>query len=156
MIMEFNKDFLGKLFEQATMNPRLRQSFDLRTSSADNSQRMLNALLPGTVVPIHRHEDTTETVVCLCGKMDEVIYEEVVTYGKGAPDAMPMGMDAQDVTRNVEYREVQRIRLCPAEGKYGCQVPKGAWHTVEVIEPSVIFEAKDGAYGEDGSETARA
>lgn len=68
MIMEFNKDFLGKLFEQATMNPRLRQSFDLRTSSADNSQRMLIVMLPGTVVPIHRHEDTTETVVCLCGK----------------------------------------------------------------------------------------
>ena len=145
-MIEFNNDFLAQLFQQAEGNERLRQNFDLRTSSADTSQRMLNALLPGTVVPIHRHEDTTETVICLCGKMDEVIYEEVVTYGKGAPDAMPMGMDAQDVTRKVEYREVQRIRLCPAEGKYGCQVPKGAWHTVEVIEPSVIFEAKDGAY----------
>ena len=145
-MIEFNNDFLAQLFQQAEGNERLRQNFDLRTSSTDTSQRMLNALLPGTVVPIHRHEDTTETVVCLCGKMDEVIYEEVVTYGEGAPDAMPMGMDAQDVTRKVEYREVQRIRLCPAEGKYGCQVPKGAWHTVEVIEPSVIFEAKDGAY----------
>ena len=145
-MIEFNNDFLAQLFQQAEGNERLRQNFDLRTSSTDTSQRMLNALLPGTVVPIHRHEDTTETVVCLCGKLDEVIYEEVVTYGKGAPDVMPMGMDAQDVTRKVEYREVQRIRLCPAEGKYGCQVPKGAWHTVEVIEPSVIFEAKDGAY----------
>lgn len=156
MIMEFNKDFLGKLFEQATMNPKLRQSFDLRTSSADTSQRILNALLPGTVVPIHRHENTTETVVCLCGKMDEVIYEEVVTYENAASEALPMGIDTQDVIRKVEYREVQRIHLCPAEAKYGCQIPKGAWHTVEVIEPSVIFEAKDGAYGEDGSETARA
>lgn len=145
-MIEFNNDFLAQLFQQAEGNERLRQNFDLRTSSADTSQRMLNALLPGTVVPIHRHEDTTETVVCLRGKMDEVIYEEVVTYDKAAPDTMPMGMDAQDVTRKVEYREVQRIRLCPAEGKYGCQVPKGAWHTVEVIEPSVIFEAKDGAY----------
>ena len=154
--MEFDKDFLGKLFEQATMNPRLRQGFDLRTSSADNSQRMLYALLPGTVVPIHRHEDTTETVICLCGKLDEVIYEEVVTYEKDAPEALSMAIDAQDVTRKVEYREVQRIHLCPVEAKYGCQIPKGAWHTVEVIEPSVIFEAKDGAYGEDGSETARA
>ena len=144
--MIFDKDFLGKLFEQATINPRLRQNFDLRTSGEDTSQRMLNALLPGTVVPIHRHEDTTETVICLCGTLDEVIYEEVVTYEKAAPDTMPMGIDAQDVTRKVEYREVQHIRLCPAEGKYGCQVPKGAWHTVEVIEPSVIFEAKDGAY----------
>ena len=117
---------------------------------------MLNALLPGTVVPIHRHEDTTETVVCLCGKLDEVIYEEVVTYEKNASEALPMAIDAQDVTRKVEYREVQRIQLCPVEAKYGCQIPKGAWHTVEVIEPSVIFETKDGAYGKDGCETARA
>ena len=146
MTMEFDKDFLGKLFEQATMNPRLRQCFDLRTSSADTSQRMLIALLPGTVVPIHRHEDTTESVICLCGKLDVVIYEEVVTYEKDASEALPMAIDAQDVTRKVEYREVQRIHLCPAEAKYGCQIPKGAWHTEEVIEPSVIFEAKDGAY----------
>lgn len=145
-MIEINNDFLAQLFHQAEGNERLRQNYDLRTSGEDTSQRMLNALLPGTEVPIHRHEDTTETVVCLCGKMDEVIYEEVVTYGKAAAEALPMGMDAQDVTRKVEYREVQRIRLCPAEGKYGCQVPKGAWHTVEVIEPSVIFEAKDGAY----------
>ena len=144
--MEFDKDFLGKLFEQATMNPRLRQSFDLRTSSDDNSQRMLNALLSGTVVPIHRHEDTTESVICLCGKLDVVIYEEAVTYEKNTSEVLPMAIDAQDVTRKVEYREVQRIHLCPAEAKYGCQIPKGAWHTVEVIEPSVIFEAKDGAY----------
>ena len=144
--MEFDKDFLDKLFEQATMNPRLRQSFDLRTSSADTSQRMLIALLPGTVVPIHRHEDTTESVICLCGKLDVVIYEEVAAYENAASEAMPMAIDAQDVTRKVEYREVQRINLCPAEAKYGCQIPKGAWHTVEVIEPSVIFEAKDVAY----------
>lgn len=146
MTMEFDKDFLGKLFEQATMNPRLRQSFDLRTSSDDNSQRMLNALLSGTVVPIHRHEDTTESVICLCGKLDVVIYEEAVTYEKNTSEVLPMAIDAQDVTRKVEYREVQRIHLCPAEAKYGCQIPKGAWHTVEVIEPSVIFEAKDGGY----------
>ena len=144
--MEINKDLLNGLFEQAKGNPRLRQNLDLRTSAADTSQRMLNALLPETVVPVHRHEDTSETVVCLCGKMDEVIYEEVVTYEGAASEALPMGMDAQGVMRKVEYREVQRIRLCPAEGKFGCQVPKGAWHTVEVMEPSVIFEAKDGAY----------
>lgn len=144
--MEINKELLDSLFEQAKENPRLRQNLDLRTSSADTSQRMLNAMLPGTVVPIHRHEDTTESVICLCGKLDEVIYEEVAVYENAASDAMPMGMDAQDVSRKVEYREVQRIRLCPAEAKYGCQIAKGAWHTVEVIEPSVIFEAKDGAY----------
>lgn len=144
--MEINKELLDNLFEQAKENPRLRQNLDLRTSSTDTSQRMLNALLPGTVVPIHRHEDTTETVVCLCGKLDEVIYEEVVSYSKDLSEEFLQGIDAQDVVRKVEYREVQRIHLCPAEAKYGCQIPKGAWHTVEVIEPSVIFEAKDGAY----------
>ena len=137
---------LDSLFEQAKENPRLSQNLDLRTSSADASQRMLNAQLPGTVVPIHRHEDTTETVVCLCGKLDELIYEEVVTYENATSKALSMAIDAQDVTRKVEYREVQRIHLCPADAKYGCQLPKGAWHTEEVIEPSVIFEAKNGTY----------
>ena len=143
--MEINKQLLEALFAEAKENPRLRQNFDLRTSPADTSQRMLNALLPGTVVPIHRHEDTTETVICLCGKLDEVIYEEVILYENGVEE-LTQGMDAQDVARKVEYREVQRIHLNPTETKYGCQIPKGAWHTVEVIEPSVIFEAKDGAY----------
>lgn len=143
--MEFDKELLGKLFEQAMENPRLRHNFDLRTSSTDTSQRMLNALLPETKVPIHRHEDTTETVICLCGKLDEVIYEEVVSYENGAEE-LPQGMDAQDVARKMKYREIQRIHLNPAEAKYGCQIPKGVWHMVEVIEPSVIFEAKDGAY----------
>ena len=144
--MEINKELLDNLFDQAKENPRLRKNLDLRTSSADTSQRMLNALLPETVVPIHRHEDTTESVICLCGKLDEVIYEEVVSYSKALSEEFLQGIDAQDVVRKVEYREVQRIHLCPAEAKYGCQIPKGAWHTVEVIEPSVIFEAKDGAY----------
>lgn len=155
-VMEIEKEFLGKLFEQATENPRLRQNYDLRTSPSDNSQRMLNALLPGTVVPIHRHPNSTETVICLCGRMDEVIYEEVVSYEHPSSEDFKQSMDAQDVTRKVEYREVQRIHLCPAQAKYGCQIPKGVWHTVEVIEPSIIFEAKDGKYGEDGSETLEA
>lgn len=75
-IMGINKDFLGNLFEQADVNPRLRQNLDLRTSANDNSQRMLNALLPGTVVPIHRHPQSTENVFLLCGKIVEVIYDE--------------------------------------------------------------------------------
>ena len=126
--MEINKEFLGKLFEQAVVNPRLRQNFDLRTSANDNSQRMLNALLPGTVVPIHRHPQSTENVFLLCGKIVEVIYD-----GNG--------------------NEIERIHLDPIIGNYGCVVPQGAWHTVEVLEPSVIYEAKDGKYGEDGSDT---
>ena len=136
---------LETLFAEAKENPRLRQNFDLRTSCADTSQRMLNVLLPKTKVPIHQHEDTTETVICLCGKLDEIIYEEVVSY-ENDTTGFSQGMDAQNVSRKVSYQEVQRIHLNPAEAKYGCQIPKGAWHTVEVIEPSVIFEAKDGAY----------
>ena len=127
-IMEINKEFLGKLFEQAVVNPRLRQNLDLRTSANDNSQRMLNALLPGTVVPIHRHPQSNENVLLLCGKLVEIIYDE-------------------------NGNEIERIHLDPTVGNYGCVVPKGAWHTVEVLEPSVIYEAKDGKYGEDGSDT---
>ena len=129
---QIDEKLISELFEQAKENPRLRQNLDLRTSSSDTSQRMLNALLPGTVVPIHRHEDTTETVICLCGKLDEVIYEEV--------DSQLPSLTGS------RFREIERIHLCPAQAQYGCQVPKGAWHTVEVIEPSVIFEAKDGKY----------
>ena len=127
-IMEINKDFLGKLFEQAVVNPRLRQNLDLRTSANDNSQRMLNALLPGTVVSIHRHPQSTENVFLLCGKIVEVICDE-------------------------NGNEIERIHLDPTVGNYGSVVPQDAWHTVEVLEPSVIYEAKDGKYGEDGSET---
>ena len=148
--MEINKELLDQLFKQAKENPRLRQGFDLRTSPSDTSQRMLNALLPGTVVPIHRHEDTAETVICLCGKLDEVIYEEInplLSPLKGEDAAcFEKGMDAQDVTIGSRFREIERIHLCPAQAQYGCQVPKGAWHTVEVIESSVIFESKDGKY----------
>lgn len=148
--MKMDKAFLDGLLVQAQANPRLRQHYDLRTSPADTSQRLLNALMPSTVAPIHRHEDTSETVICLCGKLDEVIYEEVdallspLTAEEAA--AFDRGMDAQEVTHEKRFREVQRIRLCPAEGQYGCQIPQGAWHTIEVLEPSVIFEAKDGAY----------
>ena len=125
MSLEIDKLLIERLFEQAKESPRLRMNYDLRTSSADTSQRMLNALLPGTEVPIHRHEETAETVVCLCGRLEELIYEE-----------MPDGT----------FQEVSRHMLCPDEGKYGIQIPAGAWHTIRVQEPSVIFEAKDGAY----------
>lgn len=126
--MEINKELLDNLFEQAKENPRLRQNLDLRTSSADTSQRMLNALLPGTVVPIHRHPQSTENVFLLCGKIVEIICDE-------------------------NGNDIERIHLDPTIGNYGCVVSQGAWHTVEVLEPSVIYEAKDGKYGEDGSET---
>ena len=155
--MTFDKEFIGKLLAQAGENPRLRQNFDLRTDAGDGSQRMLNALLPGTVVPVHRHPHSSETVVLLCGRLDEVIYEEVqpgAALPQGAESSAQSGEElpqAADASGRSSLREVERIHLCPGEGRYGCQVPSGAWHTVEVLEPSVIFEAKDGAYGQDGS-----
>ena len=140
--LKINKEFLESLLSQAKDNPRLRQNYDLRTCEEDKSQRMLNAMLPGTEVAIHRHPDSSESVVCLCGRMDVVVYDEVVTYVQ----------DGEDKMRKVSYNETERISLAPVEGKFGCSIPNGAWHTVEVFEPSVIFEAKDRAYGEDGSE----
>ncbi|UKK56918.1 WbuC family cupin fold metalloprotein [Prevotella communis] len=134
--MTINQELIDKLFDEAKVNPRLRTNLDLRTSSEDNSQRMLNALLPGTVVAIHRHPMSNENVILIKGRLDEVLYEEVTFEGG-----------------QIVLKESERIHLCPEEGAYGCQVPKGVWHTVEVLEPSVIYEGKDGKYGEDGSET---
>ena len=125
---DIDKSLVDRLLLAASENPRLRQNYDLRTSGEDGGQRMLNALMPGTIVPVHRHPRSNESVLLLQGRIDEVI------------------CDAQG-------REVERHHLDPSAGKFGCIVPAGEWHTVEVLEPSVIFEAKDGRYGEDGSET---
>lgn len=125
--MIINETFISQLLEKATSSNRLRQNFDLRNSESDTSQRMLNALQPGTQVPIHRHEDTAETVICLYGKLEEIFYE-------------PINKE------NTKFRETSRVLLCPTEGKYGMQIPISEWHSINVIEPSVIFEAKDGIY----------
>lgn len=143
-MMEIDNKFISKLLSEAAENPRLRQNYDLRTSSDDNSQRMLNALLPGTVVPIHRHPHSTENVLLLHGKLVEVFYEE-----ERAGDGIEQ---KQDMAIGRRLHETARIVLDPSSGSYGCVVPAGTWHTVEVLEPSVIYEAKDGKYGEDGSE----
>lgn len=143
-MMEIDNKFISKLLYEAAENPRLRQNYDLRTSSDDNSQRMLNALLPGTVVPIHRHPNSTENVLLLHGKLVEVLYEE-----ERPEDGIEQ---KQDMAIGRRLHETARIVLDPSSGNYGCVVPAGTWHTVEVLEPSVIYEAKDGKYGEDGSE----
>ena len=126
-ILEIDKTLLDSLKDQAKVSPRLRMNCDMRNSSADTSQRMLNALLPDTQVPIHRHETTDESVICLCGRLEEIFYEECASCDGG-------------------FKEIARYMLCPSEGKYGVQIPAGVWHSIHVIEPSVIFEAKDGAY----------
>lgn len=127
-MIQIDKTLLEELFAKAKESDRKRINYDLRTSANDNSQRMLNALLPGTEVPIHRHPNSNENVILLCGKLVEVIYDS-------------------------EGNETERYHLDPSTGNFGCVVPAGAWHTVEVLEPSVIYEAKDGRYGQDGSET---
>ena len=145
-MIQIDKNLIRELYDKAVVNPRLRMNFDLRTSPDDGGQRMLNALMPGTVVPIHRHPMSNESVICLSGKLVEIIYEEDI-----AKD-FPKGMDAQDVPSGKRFKESARYMLDSSVGNFGCVVPAGAWHTVEVLEPSVIFEAKDGKYGEDGSE----
>ena len=127
-MIKIDKKLINDLFDKAVVSDRKRMNYDLRTSSNDGSQRMLNALLPGSIVPIHRHPKSNENVILLCGKLVEVIYD-------------------------AEGNETERIHLDPSVGNFGCVVPAGSWHTVEVLEPSVIYEAKDGKYGEDGSET---
>ena len=126
-MIEINRKLISELFDKTLLNPRFRQNYDLRNPD-DNGQRMLNALMPGTDVPIHRHTQSNETVILLCGKINEILYDD---------------------TGN----ETERFHLDPTLGNFGCVIPAGVWHSVDVLEPSVIFEAKYGKYGEDGSET---
>ena len=117
-----NTALLDSLTEQAKSNPRLRQSFDLRNSPDDESQRMLNAIEPGSPLPIHRHNSTTETVVCLRGHLREIFYDD---NGK--------------VTETID--------LAPASDCVALNIPAGQWHTVEALESgTVILEMKDGPY----------
>lgn len=119
--MVLDNVLLDALLKKASESGRLRVAHDLRTSCDDNSQRMLNALLPGTVVPIHRHPATDETLMIVRGSMVEVFYDE-------------------------EGKETNRFVLNAANGQYGVQVPAGQWHSVIVTEPCVILEIKDGKY----------
>ena len=140
-IQLINNPLLEELHREAQDNVRLRQHFDLRTTTHDSSQRMINALEVGTKIPIHRHMDTSETVVCMEGCFDEVFYEELPDIDASGP--VHNGETALDESM---FKEIARVRICPREGVYGLQVPKMAWHTIDVHEPSAIFEAKDGAY----------
>ena len=144
-IIEINDNLLAALHLQSAASERKRMNYDLRTTTEDDSQRMLNALEVGTKVPIHRHLETSETTVCLQGCMDVVFYDLRPNEDCGGPFMGDCGTGIADgMETNVFER--YRVRLCPGEGKYGVQIPLGAWHSVEVHEPSTIFEAKDGRY----------
>ena len=121
--MIINQATLDELTVQAKASPRLRMNFDLRNSAEDKSQRMLNALEPGTPMPIHRHQKTSETVVCLRGRLVWEFYDEL------------------------ERHCTEAIELSPNGPVVALNVPKGQWHSIRVLESgTVILECKDGAY----------
>lgn len=134
--MVINQTLLDKLTEEAKASPRLRMNMDLRNSDADQSQRMLNAIEPGSPLPIHRHQNTSETVVCLRGKLVWEYYQEL-----------------RDSSVSSRVQKVQEIELSPNGEIVALNVPAGQWHTVRALESgSVILEFKDGPYEPAGPE----
>lgn len=139
-MMLIDSGMMEELLRKAAVAERRRANFDLRGSAEDGSQRMLNALMPDTVVPVHRHPGTPETVVCLMGEVEEVFYEPVEEFERD---------EAGDTLRRRSLREVARRRLAPLSADStacGIQVPAGVWHTLVALKPSVIIEFKDGKY----------
>ena len=121
--MKITQTTLDKLTEEAKASPRLRMNYDLRNSDTDQSQRMLNAIEPGSPMPIHRHQKTSETVVCLRGRFVWEFYDEL------------------------ERVCTEAIELTPNGQVVALNVPAGQWHTVHALESgSVILEMKNGKY----------
>lgn len=121
--MKITQSILDSLTAQAKASPRLRMNLDLRDSSEDTSQRMLNAIEPGSKVPIHRHQKTSETVVCLRGRLVEEYYDDL------------------------ERICTEAIVLSPNGPVVALNIPAGQWHTVRALESgTVILEVKDGPY----------
>ncbi len=119
--MIIDNSLLDKVEEEARRSPRLRMNRNIHESFDDRVQQMINVLIPGTLMPVHRHLHSSETFILLRGKMFVMYYDEL-------------------------GREVERILLDPLAGNYGVNIPKGQWHGVEVIETSAILEVKEGPY----------
>lgn len=120
--MRFDKAFLDRLTEQAKNSPRLRMNYDLRDSESDGSQKMLNALEPGTILPIHRHRDFSEVIVLLRGRAVQYIYDEKANV-------------------------IDEVRMAAGGDCPGMVVEKGVWHRLESLESgTIIVESKNGAY----------
>ena len=128
MDITINTSLLDSLTAQAKASPRQRMNYDLRNSSEDTSQRMLNAIEPESVVPIHRHKKTSETLVVLRGRVVEEFYDD----------------------SGVCYESVE---VSPQGPVYALNIPAGTWHMLRSLESgTVILEMKDGAFepiGED-------
>ena len=121
--MKITQAILDQLTEQAKASPRLRMNLDLRNSAEDTSQRMLNAIEPGSQLPIHRHQKTSETVVCLRGRLVEEFYDDL------------------------ERTCTERIELSPNGPVVALNIPAGQWHTARALESgTVILEMKNGKY----------
>ena len=120
--MKITQALMDELTSQAKASPRLRMNMDLRNGTGDMSQRMLNAMEPGTPLPIHRHMKSSETVVCLRGRLKEIYYNDCGTV-------------------------TEVIDMAPEADCSALNIPVGQWHTVEVLESgTVILEVKDGPY----------
>ena len=123
MDMKITQVILDELTAKAKESPRLRMNMDLRDSEEDTSQRMLNAIEPGSPLPIHRHQKTSETVVCLRGRLVEEFYDDL------------------------ERTCTERIELSPNGPVVALNIPAGQWHTVHALESgTVILEMKNGKY----------
>lgn len=126
---KITQGLMDDLTAKAKASPRLRMNLDLRNSEQDGSQRMLNAIEPGSPLPIHRHRKTSETVVCLRGRLVWEYYDEL------------------------ERICTERIELSPNGQVVALNIPAGQWHTVRALESgSVILEMKEGAYEPTGPE----
>ena len=119
--MVIDKELLDRVSKQAKANQRLRMNYNFHQSLDEKCHRFLNAVEPGTVVEIHRHPTKDETFVLLRGR--------VVVY-----------------TYNDDGSVLESVELNPNEGRYGVNIPKGVWHTLEALELSVIFECKEGPF----------
>ena len=129
MVDKISQAILNELTAKAKGSPRLRMNLDLRNGNDDTSQRMLNAIEPGSEVPIHRHQKTSETVVCLRGRLVEEYYDEL------------------------ERICTEAIELSPNGPVVALNIPAGQWHTVRALESgTVILEMKNGAYEPTGPE----
>ena len=123
MDMKITQTILDELTAKAKESPRLRMNLDLRDSAEDSSQRMLNAIEPGSPLPIHRHRKSSETVVCLRGRLIEEFYDDL------------------------ERTCTDRIELSPNGPVVALNIPAGQWHTVQALESgTVILEMKNGKY----------
>ena len=131
-VMKIDNILLDKLTAQAQASPRLRRNMDLRNSAADTSQRMLNAIEPGSMVPIHRHRKTSETVVVLRGRVVEEYYDDAGVLAESF------------VLGDCHVADAPRIDVPMV---YALNIPAGQWHTLRALESgTVILEMKDGAY----------